>query len=98
MAEGEGVDKHWVEAISEEIPFDRIIDRRGTESIKWTLYEEDVLPMWVADMDFRCANPVVEALRKRTEHGIFGYPNEPEGLRAVITERLKRRYDWTSDP
>ena len=92
------MDKHWVEAISEEIPFDRITDRRGTESIKWTLYEEDVLPMWVADMDFRCANPVVEALRKRTEHGIFGYPNEPEGLRAVITERLKRRYDWTIDP
>jgi len=75
--------------------FDQIIDRRQTESIKWTLYEEDVLPMWVADMDFRCPNPVIEALRERTEHGIFGYPNEPNGLREVIVDRLKRRYDWT---
>ncbi len=75
--------------------FDRIIDRRRTDSIKWSYYDEDVLPMWVADMDFRCANPVVEALRARVEHGIFGYAQEPEQLRGVIVDRLKRRFAWT---
>jgi cystathionine beta-lyase len=75
--------------------FEAIIDRSHTESIKWTYYDEDVLPMWVADMDFRCADPVVAALRERTEHGIFGYPNEPPELRGVIVDRLKRRFDWS---
>jgi cystathionine beta-lyase len=75
--------------------FERTGDRRRTESVKWNYYPEDVLPMWVADMDFRCANPVVEALRARVEHGIFGYPKEPEELRDVIVERLRRRFDWT---
>ena len=75
--------------------FDRIIDRRNTESIKWTLYDEDVLPMWVADMDFRCPDPIVKALRARVEHGIFGYPGEPPELRGIIVDRLKRRFDWT---
>ena len=75
--------------------FDAIIDRRRTDSIKWSYYDEDVLPMWVADMDFRCANPVVEALRARVEHGVFGYAKEPEQLRDVIVDRLKRRFDWT---
>jgi len=78
-----------------ENEFSRIINRRHTDSIKWTYYDEDVLPMWVADMDFRCANPVVEALRARVEHGIFGYAKEPEQLRGVIVDRLKRRFDWT---
>ncbi len=77
--------------------FEEIIDRRQTESIKWTLFEEDVLPMWVADMDFRCANPVLKALQERTEHGIFGYPNEPPELRGIIVDRLKRRFDWAID-
>jgi cystathionine beta-lyase len=81
--------------VQSEGAFDRIIDRRQTESVKWTHYDEDVLPMWVADMDFRCADPVVEALRARAEHGIFGYPREPEELRDVIVDRLKRRFDWS---
>jgi len=75
--------------------FDTIVDRRRTDSIKWNHYDEDVLPMWVADMDFRCANPVVEALHARVEHGIFGYAKEPEELREVIVDRLRRRFDWT---
>jgi Bifunctional PLP-dependent enzyme with beta-cystathionase and maltose regulon repressor activities len=51
--------------------FDEIIPRRGTNSYKWDSAEDaDVLPMWVADMDFRTAPPVVEALKKRVEHGI----------------------------
>ena len=89
------MDRHGVKATHGETQFNRIIDRSQTESIKWTYYDEDVLPMWVADMDFRCADPVVAALRERTEHGIFGYPNEPPELRGVIVDRLKRRFDWS---
>ncbi len=75
--------------------FDQLIDRRGTDSIKWSLYGDDVLPMWVADMDFRCPDPIVEALRTRTHHGIYGYAGEPAELREVIAGRLKRRFSWT---
>lgn len=78
--------------------FQQLIDRRSTESIKWNYYDEDVLPMWVADMDFLCPPAIIEALRKRVEHGIFGYPMEPPQLRGIIVERLKRRYDWAIQP
>ncbi len=58
--------------------FDEIVPRRGTNSYKWdTPEEEGVLPMWVADMDFRTAPAVTEALRRRVEHGIFGYTKVP---------------------
>ena len=54
--------------------FDKQISRRGTDSYKWDSAEsENVLPMWVADMDFRTAPAIVDALRRRVEHGIFGY-------------------------
>ena len=78
--------------------FQQLIDRRSTESIKWNYFDEDVLPMWVADMDFLCPPQIIEALQKRVEHGIFGYPGEPPRLREVIVDRLKRRYDWTIEP
>ncbi|MEA3375918.1 MAG: PatB family C-S lyase [Chloroflexota bacterium] len=74
--------------------FDQTIDRRRFESIKWHRYGEDVLPLWVADMDFRSPEPVIEALRERVEHGVFGYGRTPEELPEVITERLERLYDW----
>ena len=78
--------------------FQQMVDRRNTESIKWNYFDEDVLPMWVADMDFLCPPPVIEALQKRVEHGIFGYPTEPPRMREVIVDRLQRRYDWTIEP
>ena len=59
--------------------FDTIIPRRGTNSYKWdTPEEENVLPMWVADMDFRTVPAIVEALQKRIAHGIFGYTKVPK--------------------
>lgn len=73
---------------------DRIIDRRCTDSIKWRHYAADVLPMWVADMDFPSPEPVIRALRERVEHGIFGYGCEPTELREVLVDRLHRLYDW----
>ena len=75
--------------------FDEIIPRRGTNSYKWdSAGDADVLPMWVADMDFRTAPPVVEALRKRVEHGIFGYVRVQDAYYAAVTNWFARRHDW----
>ena len=52
--------------------FDSVVNRRGTHSLKWDVKENE-LPMWVADMDFRTAPEIIEDLKKRLEHGIFGY-------------------------
>jgi cystathionine beta-lyase len=78
--------------------FDRPIDRLASDSVKWHYYGEDVLPLWVADMDFASPEPVIRALRERVEHGVFGYPMEPPELRPVIVERLQRLYGWRVDP
>jgi cystathionine beta-lyase len=75
--------------------FDCIIDRRNTESVKWNWFDDDVLPMWVADMDFRSPAPVIKALHDRIDHGIFGYGMPPEGLREAIIFHLKSRQDWS---
>ncbi len=74
--------------------FDAIIDRRSTESNKWQKFPADVLPLWVADMDFRSPEPVVRALRERVEHGIFGYAVEQPEFYEVIIDRLLKRYGW----
>ena len=74
--------------------FDRVIERRGTDSIKWKKYGNGVIPMWVADMDFISAESIIKALHQRVDHGIFGYPLPSEELRAVIRERLGRLYHW----
>ena len=75
--------------------FDEISPRRGTNSYKWdSAGDADILPMWVADMDFRTAPPVVEALRKRAEHGIFGYVRVPDAYYAAVTNWFARRHDW----
>jgi len=78
--------------------FDRIIDRQWTESIKWQAYDADVLPMWVADMDFLSPEPVLRALQDRVAHGIFGYEACPAELREVIIARLKQLYAWEVAP
>ena len=49
--------------------FDEIVDRRGTNSSKWLKYPADVLPMWIADSDFRCAQPIVDEMKRLAEHG-----------------------------
>src|SRR5512145_3158939 len=74
--------------------FDEIIDRKGTDSFKWGLYDEDVLPMWVADMDFRSPEPVLEALRARIDHGVFGYSRPSDMLSRILRERLYHLYRW----
>jgi cystathionine beta-lyase len=74
--------------------FDLIIDRRHTDSAKWRRYDEDVLPLWVADMDFVSPGPVIRALEERVAHGVFGYGMPPDGLREVIQEQLAQLYGW----
>ncbi len=78
--------------------FDTLIERRHTTSIKWGWCEEDVLPLWVADMDFRSPPAVLEALRAAVEHGIFGYASAPQGLREVLVERMAGLYQWEIEP
>ena len=79
--------------------FDRLIDRRGTHSDKWQKYGPDVLPLWIADMDFQSPEPVIRALRGRVEHGVFGYLafEQPE-FHELFADRLLKRYNWRVSP
>ncbi|MDH7598602.1 MAG: PatB family C-S lyase [Sedimentisphaerales bacterium] len=75
--------------------FDQVIDRRATPSLKWTRYQgRDVLPMWVADMDFRSPPEVIEALKDLANHGIFGYPVPPDGLVEAVQAHMQQMYGW----
>ncbi len=79
--------------------FDEIIDRQGTDSVKWDDYKkrwkrDDLLPLWVADMDFRTPPFVIGALRKRLEHEVLGYTTACEEWYASICEWLHHRYQW----
>jgi cystathionine beta-lyase len=78
------------------MPYDlnQIIDRRSSDSVKWRRYDEDVLPLWVADMDFPSPQAVIRALQERVAHGLFGYAIPPDDLPQVVQERLARLYDW----
>src|SRR5499426_2929425 len=78
--------------------FDRVIDRRSTDSNKWRKYPGDVLPLWVADMDFASPPAVVQALRARVDHGFFGYLMERPELHEVVAERVAKRYGWRVSP
>ncbi len=74
--------------------FDTLPDRRATESFKWLSYPADVLPMFVADMDFVSPQPVIEALQRRVAHGVFGYPSDLPGLKEAVVARMQRLYGW----
>jgi cystathionine beta-lyase len=82
----------------DEFDFDRLIERRGTGSLKWQLYDPDVLPLWVADMDFAAPEAVLQALHARVDHGIFGYDLPSAALTDVICARLNRLYGWAVTP
>ena len=85
--------------------FDEVIDRRGTGCVKWDeqppcqpegkYSPEDVIPLWVADMDFRAAPPIVEAVRKRAEHGVFGYTVVGDDYYEAVINWFHRRHQWT---
>lgn len=77
--------------------FDKTIDRRATNSYKWDSAPEGVLPMWVADMDFRTAPAIIDALQKRVAHGIFGYTRVPDAYYGAVTSWFSRRHGWDID-
>lgn len=79
--------------------FDQGVDRRGSDSMKWQRYgDKDVLPLWVADMDFAAPPAVLDALHRRIDHGVFGYAVPWPSLINSVTDHLERHYDWQVDP
>ena len=75
--------------------FDKIIPRRGTNSVKWDVAKEDgVIPMWVADMDFQAAPCIRQALKERIDHGVFGYTLVPNSYYESIISWFDRRHQW----
>ncbi|MGD8208837.1 MAG: PatB family C-S lyase [Desulfobacterales bacterium] len=84
---------------SEQYDFDTPVERRGTASLKWEKYRSrDIIPMWVADMDFRSPPEVLKAIVKRVEHGVFGYTLPPKKLNNQIVSMLEKAYNWVVDP
>lgn len=75
--------------------FDAIINRRGTHAVKHDIFDqESIIPLWVADMDFQAPDSVIEALKSRLEHPIFGYSFAIPELREILKARLAERYNW----
>ena len=75
--------------------FDGVIDRRGTQSLKWDKYgEQDILPLWVADTDFKAAPAIIDALHRRIDHGVFGYSRPSQRLIQLIVQRMQSLYGW----
>ena len=78
--------------------FDQPVERTGSDSSKWRVYGDEVIPMWVADMDFRSPEPILAAIHKRIDHGVFGYGGESQRLQEVICERMARLHGWQIEP
>ncbi len=84
------------------LEFDKVIDRYGTKSLKYDFAKrrkmpKDILPMWVADMDFRVSSYIEDAVKQSAEHGIYGYTETDEDYFAIVKNWMKRRYDWNVD-
>ncbi|MBS4178583.1 MalY/PatB family protein [Lederbergia citrea] len=82
---------------------DKFIDRKNTSSVKWdgmkaVFGKDDLLPMWVADMDFRPPEQVLEAMKHRLEHGIFGYTIVGDSTENAIVSWIKKRHRWEIKP
>ena len=82
--------------------FDEVINRYNTNSLKWDYAKrrnkpEDVLPLWVADMDFKCPNEVIDALVKKSKEGIFGYSEPLDSYFGALSNWYKNHYGWEPD-
>lgn len=83
----------------EAYDFDAPVERGGTWSLRWDRYAgRDVIPLWVADTDFRSAPAVLDAMAARVRHGVMGYSGPPEELRRAIVDHLAARYRWAVQP
>jgi cystathionine beta-lyase len=83
--------------------FDLVYDRRHTDSVKWdgvksTFGSDDVIPMWIADMDFPAARPIVEALENRAGHDFYGYTRPGSGVIESVVDRMQRKFGWQIKP
>ena len=79
--------------------FDAPVNRSNSDSIRWDRYAgDDVLPLWVADMDFQSPPCVMDALAERVQHGVFGYTHAPDSLRNTIARYIEAHYSWKVDP
>ena len=84
------------------LDFDTVIDRRNTNSLKYDFAKrrnmpEDVLPLWVADMDFRVSSYIQDAIANQTEHGIYGYSETKEEYFAAVSSWMEERHNWKVD-
>lgn len=78
--------------------FDEVLDRTNSHSMKWEKYRgKDVIPMWVADMDFAVAKPIQKAIVERVGHPVYGYTGAPDSMRKSIADHLDREYGWQID-
>lgn len=79
--------------------FDAPVNRSNTDSIRWDRYaSDDVIPLWVADMDFQSPPCVMDALAARVQQGVFGYTHAPDSMRSSIAGYIAEHYDWEVDP
>jgi len=78
--------------------FDYTPTRLNTDSIKWNHYTSDVLPLWIADMDFQSPQPIINALQQRVAQGHYGYGQDNQELTMLICERMQRLYQWSVQP
>ena len=78
--------------------FDEVVNRRGTDSKKYSVYPEDVIPMWIADSDFKAPQPVVDALVERVQQGVYGYTPVSPRLKAAAAKWQETRFGWEVNP
>lgn len=83
--------------------FDKVVNRQGTNSLKYDFavergYPADVLPLWVADMDFPTAQPVLDALHEAVSHGIFGYSEVKDDYYRAVSGWFKKHFGWETKP
>ena len=79
--------------------FDQLVERRNTASMKWDKYKgKNVIPLWVADMDFCSPPAVIDALQRRIDHGVFGYTLPPQDLNKIVVAMLEAEYSWSVKP
>ena len=81
------------------LDFDKVIDRRNTKSLKYDFAEKrgrpkDILPFWVADMDFQTSSYIIEALEQMSQHGIYGYSETKEKYFEIVQNWMKKRHNW----
>ena len=89
----------WLRLQIMKFDFETPPERLGTDSQKWQKYAgRDILPMWVADMDFKSAPAIIKALHDRVDHGVFGYARPTKSTMDAMVGALQRRYGWTIDP